>query len=82
VDGVPIPTDDGYTNNLTHLRLFDEGDGWVIDGADDAGNYSVDLFKYDTREEALQHVEEFVEFLKSENYTLPEGEITLREEGT
>jgi hypothetical protein len=80
VNGVPVPRDDDYTDNVTHLRLFDEGDGWVIDGADESGKYSQDLFKYDTREEALEHVEEFAEFLKSENYTLPEGEITLKEE--
>lgn len=80
-NGVPVPLDPEYIDGtpVTHLRLFDEGDGWVIDGADDAGKYTLDLFKYDTREEALKHTGEFVEFLKSQNYTLPEGEIPLKE---
>ena len=81
-DGVPIPLDDEYIadGKVTHLRLFDEGDGWVIDGADGAGKYTTDLFKYDTREEALKHVQEFTEFLRTEGYTLPEGELPLKEE--
>lgn len=79
VDGVPVPGDDDYTDTVTHLRIFDEGDGWVIDGADDAGKYTQELFKYDTREEALKHVEEFKEYLQTEGYTLPD-EIALKEE--
>lgn len=81
MDGKPVPQDDGYISDgvVTHLRIFDEGDGWVLDGANDDDKYSTDLFKYDTREEALKHVQEFIEFLRSENYTLPEGEIPLKE---
>lgn len=70
VDGIPVDPGDDYTDTVTHLRVFDEGDGWALDAADDYGHYSPDIWKYDTREEAVSHAAEFVEHLKQENYTL------------
>jgi hypothetical protein len=71
--------EDRYTDTVTHLRVFDEGDGWVLDAADDAGKYSTGLWKFDTKAEALEHAQKFTECLKQDGYTLPEGELPLQE---
>lgn len=58
--------DDGYTSRPTHLRIYKdeyEGNLWMIDGADDSGNYTEGLFGYETYAEALAHMETFVEDL-------------------
>lgn len=75
IDGVPVPMGDDYIDGeqVEQIRLFDEGDGWVLDGANaDGTKYSRDLFKYDTRDEALLHVDEFRDWLKQEGYNLAE----------
>lgn len=77
INGAPIPLGDDYLadgEQVAQIRLFDEGDGWVLDGANAAGTkWSTDLFKYDTRDEALKHVEEFKDWLKQEKYNLAEN---------
>jgi hypothetical protein len=83
VDGVPVPLDDDHYitgQPVKHLRLFDEGDGWAIDGSDGAGNFTREIWKWDTREETLSHKQEFIKFLREQNHTLPEGEIEVMEE--
>lgn len=72
VDGVEVPLDDHYIDGtpVTHLRVFDEGDGWAIDGADEEERFTREVWKYDTHEEAVAHLAEFTEFLVSEGYTI------------
>ena len=70
VDGQAVPLGDDYTDTVTHLRIFDEGDGWALDGADDSGNYTPAVWKYDTFEQAWARTEEFAEFLANEGYTI------------
>lgn len=75
--------DDDYLPDghpVEQLRVFDEGDGWVIDGANAAGDkWTTDLFKYDTKDEALSHAEEFKQFLREQGYTLADS-LPVKEE--
>ena len=66
---VPAPEPgkhDGYTTEPTRVRLWADrnGDGvvieWGIDGADDDGNYTEGCWTYDTRDEALAAIPEFI----------------------
>jgi hypothetical protein len=70
MNGVPVPLDDCYTDTVTHLRIFDEGDGWALDAADDEGRYSLVIWKFDSHEDAVANMGEFVEFLATEGYTI------------
>ena len=56
--------DDEYTSVVTRLRVFDEGDGWALDGADDVGRYTEAIWKYDSHEEAVAAMPEFVDWLE------------------
>ena len=56
--------DDEYTSVVTRLRIFDEGDGWALDGADDVGRYTEAVWKYDSHEEAVAAMPEFVDWLE------------------
>lgn len=56
--------DDEYTSVVTRLRIFDEGDGWALDGADDVGRYTEAVWKYDRHEEAVAAMPEFVDWLE------------------
>ena len=56
--------DDEYTSVVTRLRIFDEGDGWALDGADDVGRYTEAIWKYDSHEEAVAAMPEFVDWLE------------------
>ncbi|MBC9704884.1 MAG: hypothetical protein H9W81_07890 [Enterococcus sp.] len=58
-----------YTTNVTRIRVFDEGDGWAIDGAD-GEKFTEAVWKYDTREQAEAQITEFVDFLRTEGYTV------------
>lgn len=65
VVGLPVVTflnsDDCYTSNPTHLRISrDWPDGWMVDGADDFGNYTLDYRTFDTFQEAVDFMPEFV----------------------
>lgn len=55
--------DDEYTPLVTRLRIFDEGDGFALDGADDVGRYTEAVWKYDTHAEAVAAMPEFVKWL-------------------
>jgi hypothetical protein len=59
---VPIE-DDEYTTVVTRLRIFDEGDGWALDGADDVGRYTEAIWKFDTHEEAVAQQPAFIDWL-------------------
>ena len=62
--------DKDYATEVTHLRIFDEGDGWALDAADDEGNYSEAVWKYDSMQEALAAAPEFVEALPDYGVTM------------
>lgn len=62
---------DDYTENVTNIRIHDEGDGWAIDGANNQTNeYTEKVWKYNTPEEALAVVEEFVKDLIEDGITV------------
>lgn len=50
-----------YTTEPTHLRLCFEAGEWLIDGRDDDGRYTEPCWSYDTRDEALADLADFVE---------------------
>lgn len=52
-----------YTSTPKVIRVFDEDDGWAIDGFDPATeSYTDAVWKYDSEEEAVQHVAEFISY--------------------
>lgn len=62
---------DEYTENVTNIRIHDEGDGWAIDGANhQTDEYTEKVWKYNTPEEALAAVEEFVKDLIEDEVTV------------
>lgn len=65
-------TRDDYTTAPEIIRIHNEGDGWVIDGATNSGRYTQDVFKFDTLEEAAENVPAFIKYLKSLGYTVGE----------
>ena len=70
IDGQPVDLGDDYTDTVTHLRIFDEGDGWALDGADDYGHYTPTVWKYDTHAYAVAAMPEFVQALTEEGYKI------------
>lgn len=60
---------DEYTANVTRIRVFDEGDGWAVDGAD-GDKFTETVWKYDTQVEAEEAIPEFIKHLRSEAYTV------------
>lgn len=63
---------DEYTTTVTAIRVFDEGDGWAIDGAD-GEKFTPVVWKYDTQAEAEDHIPAFVKHLLEEGYTVSLG---------
>lgn len=62
-------TESEYTTIVTEIRVFDEGDGWAIDGAD-GGKYTETVWKYDTKEAAEKEIPAFIDHLREEGYTV------------
>jgi hypothetical protein len=56
--------DDGYTSQPTHIRVYREDTGdeyvWHLDGADNDGNYTVEVRTYETMQQALDSIPLFV----------------------
>ena len=56
-----------YTTRPTHVRLYsdthstDDNVEWLIDGADDDGNYTEACWSYDSYGEAVANLADFVE---------------------
>lgn len=61
--GKPVDVEE-YATVIDHLRIHDEGDGWVIDGADGDGLYTAELLKYDTFEKAAENLPRLKQLLE------------------
>lgn len=54
----------GYTSQPTHLRLWCGGDvdaRWLLDAADDDGNYTEEISQFGTFEQAVQNMPAFID---------------------
>lgn len=61
----PIPSGlrDNYATRVTHLRIFTdafENTEWMLDGADDKGNYTESCWTFDSFEAAVEAMPAFV----------------------
>ena len=55
---------DHYTDTVTHLRIFQDGGDWQLDGADDQlpeRNFTQACWSFDTHAQAVAAMTEFVE---------------------
>lgn len=57
---VPDDNEDPYTSTPTHVRLYQEGEEWFIDGQDDSYRYTEMCWSYDTFAEAAANLADFV----------------------
>lgn len=62
-------TENEYTTTVTRVRVFDEGDGWALDGANGEA-YTEVVWKYDTQQEAEEQISAFIKHLREEGYTV------------
>jgi hypothetical protein len=57
--------DDPYTSEPNHLRIYWEETGdrwkWHLDGADQQGRYTEEVRRFETHEQAVASIPEFVE---------------------
>lgn len=66
---------DDYTQEpIVAIRIFDEGDGWAMDGVDGKGGYTEQVWSYDTEAECDENRAAFIRHLIREGHTvtLPE----------
>jgi hypothetical protein len=52
--------DDGYTSEPTHIRLTGDCGEWTIDGVDNDLRYTEPVWTFDTFDEAVAAIPEFV----------------------
>lgn len=56
--------DRDYASEMTHLRIYKEesGDGymWHLDGADEVGNYTEEVYRFRTIEKAIKEIPAFI----------------------
>lgn len=65
--------EDDYTDTVDRIRIFDEGDGWALDGYNTATyKYTQEVWKYPTRTEARDAVPAFVTELRTAGITVNE----------
>lgn len=65
--------EDEYTDTVDRIRIFDEGDGWAIDGYNTATDkHTQEVWKYPTRVEARDIAPVFVAELRAEGITVNE----------
>lgn len=57
---------DEYTSTPTHIRVFEDAGEWFVDGADNDLRYTEACWSYDTFDEALAAIPEFVAEASSE----------------
>lgn len=53
------PVRDILDEDVTHIRLYKEDGGWILDGADNEGNYSSVAWRYNSHEDAVNDLEAF-----------------------
>ena len=59
-----------YDQPITHLKIFFEDDGWAVDGrCADPDLYTEEVWKFDTFEEVVANLPDFVERLKESGHT-------------
>ncbi len=56
----PGSGDDPYTTVVTNLRIFSDGNEWMLDGSDGAGRYTESCWTFDSFEAAVAAMPEFV----------------------
>jgi hypothetical protein len=59
----------GYTRRVTHVHVFYEDDSWFLDGRDEHDNFTEACWSYDTWDEAMAQVPEFIRAL-TEDYSV------------
>jgi len=85
-----ISNPNDYASEIDHYRVHDEGDGWVVDGANSNGEYTEHLYKADTFEQVVTYLprlrheleQDGIKFRNEGANDLPEGYRWATEEET